>query len=100
MTRIPFDSEAEAEFLDALGQYAAVGKEMGASFLEEFEGILQRIATFPKHGSPHKAGTRRVVMKRFPFSIIYLHEERSTIVALAHHRRRPGYWLKRLNTIR
>ena len=100
MKQVPFHAEAEAEFLSALSQYSAIEHELGAGFYEEMEVILQRVATFPEHGSPHKRGTRRVLMKRFPFSVIYLHERSTIVVAVAHHRRRPGYWLKRLRSIR
>jgi hypothetical protein len=100
VSRFPFHPEAEAELRDAPQHYTAVRLETGIEFFEEVDGILQRIVTFPEHGSPYKQGTWRVVMKRFPFSIVYLHEQRSIVVAVAHQRRRPGYWLKRLKSIR
>jgi hypothetical protein len=37
-----------------------------------------------------------VLARRFPFSVIYAHEEATiVIVAVAHQRRRPGYWRER-----
>jgi toxin ParE1/3/4 len=42
-------------------------------------------------------GTRRFVLRRFPFSIIYLDDpEVRSIVAVAHSKRKPGYWKVRL----
>jgi hypothetical protein len=36
-------------------------------------------------------------MQRFPFSVVYLDDPESvTIVAIAHSKRKPGYWKDRL----
>jgi len=43
--------------------------------------------------------TRRFLLRRFPYSVIYRVEpSRIVIVAIAHGRRRPGYWKERLTT--
>ncbi len=43
-------------------------------------------------------GTRRYLLKRFPFVIVYrAAESRIEIIAVAHGRRRPGYWAARLH---
>ncbi len=42
-------------------------------------------------------GTRRVVLQRFPFFIVFLDwQEEIYIVAVAHTKRRPGYWKGRV----
>jgi len=46
----------------------------------------------------HSAGTRRYVLPDFPYSVIYFVEAAIIIVAVAHDRRRPGYWRERLNS--
>jgi hypothetical protein len=46
---------------------------------------------------PGRTDVRPRVLQRFPYSIIYLVERNEiVIVAVAHHKRRPGYWLDRL----
>ena len=51
----------------------------------------------PRRWPGYLYGTRRFVLHRFPFSIIYLDEpDGVTIVAVAHNKRRPGYWKRRL----
>jgi hypothetical protein len=51
----------------------------------------------PELGAPDRAGTRRVQIQRCPFSIIYrIQPEQLIVVAVAHHRRRPGYWQGRV----
>jgi hypothetical protein len=47
-------------------------------------------------GSPAAANIRRVIVKGFPFSLVYRPEPEGFIVfALAHHSREPGYWRAR-----
>jgi len=42
------------------------------------------------------SGTRRYLLQRFPFSVVYRVEARRIlIVAVAHARRRPSYWRSR-----
>jgi hypothetical protein len=37
-----------------------------------------------------------VVVARFPYSIVYKQDpDKIVIVAIAHQRRRPGYWQRR-----
>ena len=41
-------------------------------------------------------GTRKFVLQRFPFNIFYrTRENEIVIVAVAHQKRRPGYWSSR-----
>ena len=97
MRDIPFLPAAEAEFLEELDRYAAENPELAADFLAEVEAAAQRAALFPEHGSPFLAGTRRIVLRRFRYSFVYVVEPGTIlVVAIAHHRRRPGYWRNRL----
>lgn len=98
MTHIPFLPTAEAEFLHAVAGYEDVRAGLGAEFVAEVERATRRIALFPRHGSPYLAGTRRIVLRRFPYSIVYLEEpEGPLIVAVAHHRQMPSYWQGRVD---
>jgi hypothetical protein len=46
---------------------------------------------------PYEGDTRRYLLKRFPFAVIYLTSEKKIqIVAVAHCKRKPGYWKERL----
>lgn len=39
---------------------------------------------------------RRFILQRFPFSIVYLDDpDLVTIIAVAHSKRKPGYWKSR-----
>lgn len=44
-----------------------------------------------------KHGVRRLILKRFPYDLVFVEREQViVVVALAHHARRPGYWRDRL----
>jgi hypothetical protein len=97
VSEIPFLPQAEEEFLEWVARYEGRVRGLGGEFIEEVERALERIDTFPEHGSPHLANTRRVVLQRFPFSVVYeILPEGVLVVAVAHHRRRPGYWRDRI----
>jgi toxin ParE1/3/4 len=55
---------------------------------------FERIERFPEIGANAEFGwtTRRWKLARFPYSIIYLGTEHVRVIAIAHDRRRPGYW--------
>ncbi len=98
MTDVPFLPAAREEFLEAVDYYAGDSATLGADFLAEVEHAVERIARFPNQGSPYLSGTRRVLLHRFPFSIVYeAKPDDLLIVAVAHQHRRPGYWLNRLS---
>ncbi len=50
-------------------------------------------------GSAGRRGVKRLILRRFPYSII-VHERgaETLVIAFAHQARRPGYWRDRLQT--
>ena len=96
MNAVPFLPSAEEEFLQAVDRYEAEVPGLGADLIAEVERAADLIRRFPEHGSLYLAGTRRVILRRFPFSVVYQIERNAPlIVAVAHHSRRPGYWIGR-----
>ncbi len=72
----------------------------GSQLRNAVRHTFRRVATAPRQGSPYLHGTRRFLVHRFPYSTVYITLESSGhIVAVAHHKRRPGYWRKRLKGI-
>lgn len=54
------------------------------------------LAQFPKVGETSVHNTRLLPLHKFPYSLIYrLQDDAVRIIAIAHHSRRPGYWVKR-----
>ena len=54
----------------------------------------------PRRHGPGRLGERgvkRLLMGRFPFSVVFVVTgEHVVVLALAHHRRKPNYWRDRL----
>lgn len=69
------------------------GDRFVAAFHESRDFLLQ----FPISGRLGFRGTRSWKISSFPYSIVYVvRGEILFIIAVAHHRRRPGYWQSRL----
>jgi toxin ParE1/3/4 len=91
--------EALAEAQAAYRWYAAQDPVAAEAFIGELDDAIEQIGKFPKLAGPYVFGTRRYVMRRFPFTGIYPDlEEMIEIVAIAHGRRKPGYWRTRVKT--
>jgi plasmid stabilization system protein ParE len=97
MKPLHYHQLAESEIDGAHNWYMLQSQQAADGFYEELIPALNRIATQPRLYSPYMHGTQRIVLSRYPYSIVYrerLHEIQ--IVAIAHAKRRPGYWTKRL----
>ena len=65
-------------------------------FQRELDRAIERISERPETGSPYLSTTRRLLLRRYPFFVVYRVRSRDVeIVAVAHARRRPGYWRTR-----
>jgi toxin ParE1/3/4 len=85
--------EAEA----AARWYAERSVAAAAAFSEEMDEAESAISRLPDAWPPYDHNTRRYLLRRFPFSVVYRVEpDRILIVAVAHARRRPVYWKPRL----
>jgi toxin ParE1/3/4 len=90
---IRFLPGAEAELLHEVEYYSASRSGSGVRFQAAVEAALERASRHPLGGAPSPFGTRSVLVKRFPFSLIYRHSPSELlVVAVAPHRKRPGYW--------
>ncbi len=95
---IELHPEADAELIEAAVFYESRVNGLGESFLAEFDGLKLLLQANPKIGVPENEVFRRVVLNRFPYSIFYsLEPNLIWILAVAHQRRRPHYWLERLS---
>lgn len=55
--------------------------------------VIDAIAESPLSRPADEDNNRHRVVRRFPYSVHYeVVDHRVTILAVAHHRRRPGYW--------
>jgi toxin ParE1/3/4 len=89
--------EAWLEFEAAADWYLARSPRASARFSQAVLSALEAISESPLRWPAYLHGTRRYLLHRFPFAIIYLDEpQQLDIVAIAHTSRMPGYWKRRL----
>jgi plasmid stabilization system protein ParE len=89
---LEFHALAVAEGEDAAAWYAARNPRVAARFTDELEAALSLVIEAPDRW-PTFFGLRRVTLGKFPYSVLYRDEpSRVLVVAIAHARRRPGYW--------
>lgn len=92
--RVSFLPEAETEHLQQVAYYEAQQPGLGARYLAEVTAALEYICEAP-HRFPiaRPPALRRLGLKRFPFTIFFRElSDVVQVVAVAPHRRRPGYW--------
>ncbi len=89
--------EADQELTEGAVYYASEGNvEVALAFIAEYERVLELLSTHPELGTLWRNGRRRFPVRKFPYSIIYyVRGEEMRVIALAHHRRKPGYWAAR-----
>jgi toxin ParE1/3/4 len=92
-----FLAEAALEVEHAFEYYLEQGGQgLAERFLVQMHSTLGLIEQHPELGAPTHHGLRQIRLKRFPFGVIYgVRNDQIVIIAVAHHRRRPGYWMKR-----
>lgn len=97
MTRVRVLPAAQAELLHEVEYYSNARAGTGIRFQAAVEAAIERALRHPLGGAPLHKETRSILVKGFPFSVIYRASETELlVVALAPHRRRPGYWLGRI----
>jgi plasmid stabilization system protein ParE len=88
--------EAARELEEAVDWYAERSPQAGDALAREVTRALTLIAAEPHLWPSFGAGTRRYLLGRFPYSIVYrIGEGFIEVVAVAHHKRRSGYWRDR-----
>jgi toxin ParE1/3/4 len=91
-------NEARKELDSAVFYYEEQKQSLGLDFLSEVGLALDKIRQNPNLGGVYNVpGVRRYVVSRFPFLIFYTElDDFIWIVAIAHAKRRPDYWSRRL----
>lgn len=89
---------AEEEMTEVSRFYEATSTGLGIDFLDDLQRALNSVRESPLLGPEVGGRFRRVLLHRFPFSIIYpIEADAILVVAVAHQRRRPDYWRHRLD---
>ena len=94
--RVRFLAQARHDLADATAYYQDQMPGLGAQFLEEVRAAIDRIRTFPLAWQLLSQRTRRCLLNRFPYGVIYeQRKDEIVIVAVGHQHRRPDFWKPR-----
>lgn len=101
MKRYRFLEEADAEFQEHIRYYDEQVVGLGDKFIADVENIISQIREYPQSGRPVSRNLRKRALHVFKHSVLYVDApEDIIIIAIAPHKRRPGYWRNRLKNIR
>jgi hypothetical protein len=90
-----FTAAANAEMAAALKYYEEAASGLGAKFLDEVEAGINRVLSMPLAWKPLSRRTRRCLLRRFPFGIIYqIRGDEILVVSVMDLRRDPERWQK------
>jgi toxin ParE1/3/4 len=99
--KLVFSAEARRELREAAVWYESRSSGLGLALLTAARECFRRIEANPAAGSlvdrwPEAGGVRRLLLKKFPYCVIYIElEAHVRVLAFAHLRRKPGYWKSR-----
>jgi hypothetical protein len=95
--KVRYHPEARAEFLHEVEYLTAISARLAQHYDNAVRNAEEQAANSPESWPKYKHRTRRVIDRRFKFSLVYLHDKDEIhIVAVAPMKRKPGYWRRRL----
>ncbi|MGZ5427914.1 MAG: type II toxin-antitoxin system RelE/ParE family toxin [Thermoanaerobaculia bacterium] len=94
-----FHPAASEEFLDAV-RYHQEQADRGEDFRAAVDKAAQRLLERPELGPVvSREGARKLVLRDFRYNLFYaIENDFIRIYAVAHQRRKPGYWLSRMKS--
>jgi len=93
--------EASQEAIEAAAWYDYEQPGLGAEFFAAVDAGIDVIEenVIPLSPLPEETGdthAKRLILERFPYDIVAIElPEETVVIAIAHHSRKPGYWLGR-----
>lgn len=93
---VDFLPDAVEEGRSARDYYLSKSERIEEEFRRELEHAIVLIAERPDTWPTYLHGTRRFILRRFPYAVVYRREPTAVlVVAIAHGSRKPGYWRRR-----
>jgi plasmid stabilization system protein ParE len=93
---VEFHPAAAEEAETARQWYAERSLVAARAFLRELMHAVEQVTEAPERWPSYEYDTRRYFFPRFPFSLIYrVADDKIQIIAVAHAKRKPGYWKQR-----
>jgi plasmid stabilization system protein ParE len=94
--KVEFHPDAASEYEAAVEWYLERSLLAASKFQDAMNHAIDRIVEAPHRWPAGSHVTRRFILQRFPFAIVYRElPETIQVLAVAHARRKPGYWKQR-----
>lgn len=94
--RVLFRPQARAEALEAQVWYESRAAGLGFEFARALDAAVAAAVRNPGAFVAVAGSCRRVLLRRFPFSMVYrVHGDEFLVVAVFHHRRDPSKLVRR-----
>lgn len=94
---VRFLTIAQEELDDAYCWFEERTAGKGLEFLDGVHRAVVLIRNFPLAGAEIEREVRRTLIERFPYAVVYgIEDETIIVIAIAHTRRKPTYWVERL----
>ncbi len=92
-----YHPDAIQEAWEAFDWYDERSERAAEEFWQELRRARESVMRHPQSWSSYLHGTRFFKLHRFPYALVYIERaDRIIGIAVAHLKRRPGYWRKRL----
>lgn len=97
ISSVSFHTLAETELYEAAQYYESESEDLGKIFIHQVETAVMRIQEHPESAPLINEVVRRMIVGRFPYSVLYsIVSDSVRILAVANQKRRPFYWSGRI----
>ena len=92
-----FEAGAEEDFAEALAYYREESDALAGRLYDEIHRLIADVCATPRLFRVVAKPLRRHFSETSPYAILYVeNHDNIAIYAVAHFKRRPGYWRERL----
>ena len=96
MTTYRYLAPARGELRNAAHYYRERSRRVAASFMVEVQKAVNQVLEYPESAPFVRGKVRGKIIARFPYTLMYRRvDEVVIILAVAHHRQRPEFWIDR-----
>ena len=94
-------SAAEDEWVEAASWYEDRQSGLGDRLIDDYANTVLQVLAAPEsyprmETTRSRRNLRRAPLKRFPYYVAFeIHADEIVILAFAHGKRRPNYWVRR-----
>ena len=95
--RVVVHREAQLETHEAFEYYERISNGLGFDFMRSLDAAIQSVKRSPLAYQIIYKKTRRVLLRKFPYALLYIYEDdRIFIIACFHQKRSEIDWLRRI----